>query len=30
LQIETANGSPVTSRRSWPQWQAASRVAIAA
>src|SRR4051812_35759300 len=25
LQIETANGSPVTSRRSCPQWQAASR-----
>jgi hypothetical protein len=30
LQIETANGSPSTSRRSCPQWQAASRVATAA
>jgi hypothetical protein len=30
VQMETAHGSPVTSRRSWPQWQAASRVAIAA
>jgi hypothetical protein len=28
--METANGSPITSRRSCPQWQAASRVAIAA
>jgi hypothetical protein len=28
LQIDTANGSPVTSRRSWPQRQVASRYGI--
>ena len=26
--MDTTNGSPATFRRSWPQWQAASRVAI--